>query len=513
MSTYYLVYSEKGIILSYKPLIVADALITTRNEVLLAGTIDYIEKVGSELSAKVIKTHNTLLPGFIDSHMHLDSLGFELSTINLLNTRDRGELLEKLKGLKPVIGDWIIGGRFDHLVYPDKKPPTRRELDSIQPDHPLLLIHRSGHIGVLNTRGIEEAVRLLGSDKGIDRETGVIREDSLWRLRRTIMSSLSIEDYAKLVKKAEKHLLNNGITSIGLAGCNTLCLDALEYIVEEKSLDIRVYTYLSIEKLGDTVELLPRIARINSMNSKLRINGIKLFADGALGPRTAYLSKPYSDKPGEKGVLLLDYSTLYGFVEKASKYGLQVAIHAIGDAALDNVLKAYDALREYVRALNHRIEHASLVRDDQLELVRIIKPVVVVQPHFIITDKWVSERIGWERINWVYRLRSLYEATTIAFSTDAPVEPVNPMETIYAAITRGLYDGIDYASITMGEALGLLESLYAYTRGAAIALRDPRLGCLLPGCYPDIVEASQNPLEIRNPRELLSIRLRVLQLE
>ncbi len=158
----------------------------------------------------------------------------------------------------------------------------------------------------------------------------------------------------------------------------------------------------------------------------------------------------------------------------------------------------------------HRIEHASVIRDDQLELIKKLKPIVVIQPHFIITDKWIIDRLGVERVRYIYRFKTLYDITTVGFSTDAPVEPVNPWETIYAAIMRGLDQGLKHGILTQDEKMTVIEALDAYTRGSGYALRDDKLGCLLPGCYPDMIVVDKNPLEISDPAELLDIKSKPL---
>lgn len=502
---YYAIYSENGIILSYKPFIKAEAIIVSSDHVIGFGPREKVEEMSSKLNAEQIYVDKTILPAFIDAHLHIDALGFELSTIDLVDVNNREELLEKLRNTKPNIGEWIVGGRFDHLLFPDQRPPTRRELDNIDSQHPILLIHRSGHMGVLNTRGLKYMRQYI--KEYVDWENGWVFESSLWIIREKIFNILSQDFIEELLVKAQDHLLENGILAIGIAGCNDKVYESLMRLDSEKKLWIRTYLYMYLNDPSDLVNIWHKYLESRKEKSRVVVNGIKIFVDGALGPRTAYLSKPYNDDPCNKGKLLCDIKCLEEIISKASKYGLQIAIHAIGDAALDIVLETYSKYVDIVKLYRYRIEHASIIRDDQLGIINRVKPVIVVQPHFIITDKWIIDRVGIERVKYVYRFKTLYNMVPLSFSTDAPVEPVNPWKTIYAAITRGIREKLEHGLATEHEKLSLLEALNAYTRGSAYALSDDKLGCLLPGCYPDMILVDKNPLEIREPSELLDIKI------
>jgi len=507
----YVVTSTGGIILSFDPLITSEAIITTESEVLGFGDKKTIESIGDRLDAEYIHLDGVIMPGFIDPHLHIDSLGFELSTINLIDARDRVELLSRLKNAKPVIGEWIVAGRFDHLLFPDQKPPTRRDLDNVISEYPVLLTHRSGHFGVLNTRGLKLVEGIIQSGE-VDVENGWVYESTLWRIRESIMNMLDDDSYFKLLLKAQDHLLKHGVTTVGVAGSDIKLLDKLLVMDESGYLKIRTYIYLYVNDLGELPFILSKLVETRRRRGRVIVNGVKILLDGALGPRSAYLSQPYSDKPDTNGLLLKSEEWLNEVVIQASKLGLQIAVHAIGDKALDIVLNAYSLAREYVKGLRHRIEHASLIRDDQVERIKELKPVICVQPHFIITDKWIIDRVGYERVKWVYRFKTLYKTTYTCFSTDAPVEPVNPWETIYAAITRGLNEGLKHGELTLDERMSIIEALNAYTKTAGYTLNDDKLGCLLPGCYPDMIVLDKNPLEITKPEELLNIKVKVLTL-
>ncbi len=509
MTEYLAVLSREGIIASYKPFIYVKAMLIGDGRVLALGSIGSVKHVAGFLGAKIYEYKHPILPGFVDAHMHIDGLGMVLMTSDLSNARSIDEILDVIGGSRRSISGWIIGRGFDHERLVEKKPPARDIIDKVVSDKPVLIIHRSGHMGVVNSPGLRIVLQIMGDDlisRYVDLERGFLFEDALYILLSHIRDGM---DYTLMIEQylsAYRHLVENGVTAIGVTGISMKSFNTLMDLVERGLLKLRTYAYFHMDRYVDYKPIVGRALNLYRRNNRLRINGLKLFIDGALGTWTAYLSKPYSDKPSTVGKLLLSYEELSGIINEASEYGLQVAVHAIGDAALDNVLKAYNGVRECVAELRHRIEHASLVRDDQLEVIRRIKPVVVVQPHFVITDKWLLDRIGVERVRWSYRFRSLYNATTIAFSTDAPVEPVNPWETVYAAVTRGVEEGLKHGELTIDERMELINALHAYTRGGAYALYDDRLGCLTPGCYADYIVVDRNPFKIPM-REIRGIRV------
>ncbi len=508
MENYRVVISSEGVVVSYKPLKIVKSILIGNGEVLAIGDASSIRDAGEKLGAEIHVYNNIILPGFVDAHMHLEELGLVLSSIDLSNTRSLDDVKYCLKKKQTMIGEWVIARGFDHNLYPGRELPTREFLDDIVPDKPLLLIHRSGHMGVVNTPGLKTLLNILEDEyiiRYVDLAKGIIYEDALYALTNYIRDNIDVLEKMSIYGIAHKHLVSNGVTSIGIAGLSYKSFEALKYLINHGLLKTRIYVYIYGDKYY-TEYLTFNALKLLRNGSKLRLNGIKLFIDGALGTNTAYLTKPYNDKMDTSGKLLLSQDKLYEIVSTMSRYGLQVAIHAIGDAALDLVLETYSSFKHYVKELRHRIEHASLVRDDQLEVIDKVKPVVVVQPHFIITDKWLIEKIGVERVKWSYRFKTLYTKTYLAFSTDAPVEPVNPWETIYAAITRGVEEGLEHGRLTINEKMDLLDALDAYTRGSAYALYDDKLGCLLPGCYADYIIVDKNPFKIPL-KELRKIRI------
>ena len=506
-------FPSNGIILSYKPLRKAEALLVYKDIVIATGDNKTIKAISEKLNAKKIFLKGTILPGFVDAHMHIDSLGIKLLTLDLEETKSVQELIETIKNKKPVLGKWIIARGFDHNKFIDKKEVTRKDLDKITSDQPVFIIHRSGHMAVLNTVAMRKVLHEIPELKHelLDIDKGQVFEDNVWTIYRYITENLDYKDYVKAINAAQNHLIEHGITSIGLAGCSLKLLRILKKMNNEKLLKIRIYAYVLVEDNIDYSYIIREALNTYRKKSMLKVNGIKILLDGALGTHTAYLSKPYKDKETQ-GTLLFTPDKLREIITTANKYGLQVAIHAIGDGALDVILEIYMDLGKDVSNLRHRIEHASVVRDDQLEVIDKIKPVIVVQPRFLLSDTWIIKRIGYERIKWIYRFRSLYSKTIIGFSTDSPVEPVDPWETLYAAVTRGIDKNYEPGVLTSEEKMDLLSALDAYTKGSGYSLHEDRIGCLLPGCYADMVLVDIDPTRITNYKKLLEIRTKTIRI-
>lgn len=503
------------IYVSFNPLRVESGLLIYNGRVLYVGSAEKTLELARSLGGEIVDlAGKTIIPGFIDSHLHLDTLGLALSTLDLRGVRSISDLREKLREYASKSKfTWILGHGWDQELFVEKRWPTRWDLDEVVSNKLVLLTRICLHAGVVNTRALLISKIAESGLPGVLRDekgepTGVLLEDALKYVREKLKSELTIRDYVELIKTAQEHLLSMGVTTVGVAGCGLKVLRALMSMWSRGELRIRVRLYLyHVDGDVDILDILDKIGvKCGFGDEYLRIMGIKLFADGALGPRTAWLSEPYTDDPSNSGAPILEPEKLKKLVKRAHDIGLQVAVHAIGDRALDVVLEAYSYIRP--EKLRHRIEHASLVRDDQLEELKKLKPALSIQPHFVISDWWAKSRIGEKRIKWLYRFKTLITSgLLVGFSTDAPVESANPWETIYAAVTRGKYDNIPYYEDTVSEELTILESLYAYTQGSAKILRsENEIGTLEQGKLADFIILDKDPLSV-SEKELRELRI------
>jgi predicted amidohydrolase YtcJ len=210
------------------------------------------------------------------------------------------------------------------------------------------------------------------------------------------------------------------------------------------------------------------------------------MVDGVLSSRTAWLSKRYEDANTE-GYPIINKDDFEKIVKDVHKANLQLAIHGIGDKAIDMILDVYQEID--VRSMRHRIEHASVLRDDQIERIAKLGVVISAQPRFIVSDWWVINRVGRSRAKWIYRFKSLIKKGVImGLGTDAPVEPVNPWETVYFAVTCGKYEGIELYKLTENEKLTVEEVLHSYTFNSAYLLfEEQNLGTLEKGKFADFI--------------------------
>ncbi|RLF14011.1 MAG: amidohydrolase, partial [Thermoprotei archaeon] len=298
--------------------------------------------------------------------------------------------------------------------------------------------------------------------KGIP--TGVIFEDGIEVIMRKI-PKMDVREKVEVISNALNTLASYGVTAVGFMSCTPDSFEALQILRKQGKLPIRVMVYFT----SDMMKYLKRIGlRGGYGDDMLRIMGIKIFVDGSLGGRTAFLRRPYSDS-NTRGVLRMSKAEIRSILEEAYSLDLQVAIHAIGDGA---IVEALGAIEEAGLDGSHcRIEHASVVDEDIIKMMRKTNVIAVVQPHFIISDWWIVRRLGDDRARWAYAFRSMINAgIRVAFSTDAPVEPVNPWLTIYAAVTRGEMEGIELYKYTVSEKLSLEQALECYTSGSRIAL-------------------------------------------
>ncbi|MEM4966197.1 MAG: amidohydrolase [Sulfolobales archaeon] len=504
---------------SFNPRITASAMLVVGGRVSYLGDTSRVRSMARDLNGEIIDLEGGIvLPGFIDSHAHLDGIGSNLNTLDLRGVRSVRELKERVREyILKTSSKWIIGRGWDQELFEEKRWPTRWDLDEVCSERPVILTRVCGHAAVMNTRALIEAgvMDILSEDVLRDEKgepTGIIREHILSIVKQKIRRDMDLNTLEKYLLDAMKHATSQGVTTIGFVSCDPIYLHALLSLRQKIKPLIRVRIYLSpgSDPNGRDITMLDTIRRLGIYrgfgDEYIRIQGFKIIADGSLGARTAWLSKPYSDDPRSSGYPNIEKDLLRIIAREVDRLGLQLAIHAIGDRTLDMILEIYRELGSVERK-RHRIEHASLVRDDQLDILGDLKPVLVIQPRFVLGDWWALERIGVERIKWLYRFKDfIRRGIPIAISTDSPVEPLNPWETVYSAVTRGEYDNISYFEYSRDQRLSLDEALHYYTKGSAYALSDDEIGSLEEGRFADFIVVDRDPFEI-DPRDLRSIRV------
>lgn len=515
-----------NIYVSFNPVKKVEALIVAGDKIAYIGSNELVKQLIELAKGRLVdlKGH-TVLPGFIDSHMHLDELGMYLDMLDLRGVKSVRELKRRLEEYsKRSDGSWIIGHGWDHELFEERRLPTRYDLDEIVNDRPVMLSRICMHTAVLNTRALEvtglinmKLPGILLDEKGVP--TGVVKEEAFFSIaRERFKENLTLEEYERFLENAMKYAASKGVTTVGFALCDLKSFAALTRLKIKKGFPIRVRVYLHPgEKRADEVDMygnkdvLDTLAKLGVRrgfgDSFLKIMGVKVVADGGLGARTAWLTQPYSDEPSASGAPNLGEEMLMKIVKEAHEAGLQVAVHCIGDRTMDLALKVYKSI-EGLEDARHRVEHASLLRSEHVNELASLNIPVSVQPHFIITDWWAKNRVGEGRIKWLWPFKTMIrKGVKVGVGTDCPVEPLNPWETVYAAVTRGRYDSIPYYQDTEEECLTLEETLHAYTWGSAYIMHEEdNLGGLEEGRLADFIVVDRDPFNLRE-EELKNVKV------
>jgi len=477
----------------------AQAIAVQDDKITKVGTSREIEPwIGKD--AKVIDLKGrTVVPGFIDTHVHATEFGRSLAWMNLRGVRSIREIQEGLKKRvqETPKGRWITGRGWDQERLLERRYPTRWDLDDFSRENPVIFTRVCGHICLINSKALElsgitrETVPPFGGQ--IDKDpktgelTGVLREnamDLVWKA----MPPPSEEELMEAATLACQKAVEAGLTSIHWIVNSPIEIRIIQKLRAQNKLPLRVYLVFPVEHLDPLIDLGLCTGFGDSM---IRIGSVKIFADGSLGARTAALREPYSDDPTTKGMMLYPQEELNELVAKAHKARLQLAIHAIGDQAIDMALTALEkALEEAPRKDHrHRIEHASVLNEALIQRLKRLEVIASIQPHFIISDFWVIDRVGPTRAQWVYPFKTLLqEGIRVAGGSDCPVEPINPLLGMYAAVARETFPE---ERITVDDALRL------YTVNAAYASFEENVkGSIEAGKLADLVVLSHDPLTI-----------------
>ncbi len=445
----------------------------------------------------------TVIPGLIDAHGHLGSLGsFGLGQLDLSRAASFDDVIAQVAAAARAAdpGAWIVGGRWDHESWPERKLPTHARLSAVTPDNPVWITRVDGHSGLANEAALKRA--------GISRETTSPTGGEILRGADGAATGVLIDNAMNLVEtkidragagsealllKAQEMCLAVGLTGVHDAGVSPADVEVFRRLEREGRLKLRVYGMLSA---AYTLEYFARNPPL--VGDRFTLRACKLYADGAMGSRGAWLLAPYSDRPtDEAGAPYTGLAVMSPqMIEKLASFGLargvQVCTHAIGDRGNREVLDAYERALQRARLPEHRfrIEHAQLLSPEDIPRFAELGVIASMQPTHCTTDmRWVADRVGDERARGAYAWASLLRhGARIAAGSDFPVEGHNPMLGFYAAVTRQDLDGKPDGGWQSGERMTRTEALRAFTLDAAYAaFEEERKGSLLPGKLADFV--------------------------
>ncbi|OYT61429.1 MAG: amidohydrolase [Thermofilum sp. ex4484_15] len=430
-----------------------------------------------------------VIPGLIDSHVHLIPTALNREVLDLRRVKSIREL-KTLIAKECGKSGWIIGRGWDQENFEEARMPSLKELDEACSSNPVLLIRICGHLALANSL----ALRKLGLRKG----DGLLFEEEVTKALESVLKP-GEEKLLRLLKELLYEMPKKGITMVHTLSSTPQEFYLLQLIKVKWGLPVRVRVYFDAKYL----DYLLNSKLIGGFGDEyLRISGIKVIMDGSLGARTAYLRERYEDA-NTRGKLLLNSSKLAELLERARGLNLQVAVHAIGDGAIREVIKALSL--SSARGDEVRIEHCSLTPPELLDELAKLRPIISVQPHFIISDWWAERRLG-RRCRWLYPFKTMLRAKLkLSGSSDSPVEPWDPWEGMYAAVERGKEEGSSIFKYTSSEKLSISEALTMYTEGGARACREyPDYGSIKIGSKADLTVLEYLPT---TPKELKEVEV------
>ena len=457
------------------------------------------EDLNQPIEREVDGGGRTLLPGLIDAHGHVMGLGLAAIQLDLVGTNSLDDMQERLRGYAAANRNdaWITGRGWNQELWPDKRFPTAVDLDAIVADRPVALERVDGHALVVNSAALK-AAGITAATKDpvggkIERDangnpTGLL-VDAAADLVNSKVPPPSDAQLAQALERAQEILLSSGLTTVSDMGTSEADLRAItRACAVGSSYRIRIISYL-------TPDFASRLGRRDRdpwfCSDQLRTSGVKLYADGALGSRGAFLKQPYADRPDTLGLRFLTDAELREQAEKAASHGYQLAIHAIGDAANAQVISAYEDLsKQYGRDRRWRIEHFQVA--DPADIPRLPPAGIIasMQPTHQTSDRLMAEkRLGPDRLEGAYAWQTVLKSgARLAFGSDFPVESPNPFPGLAAAISRQDVNGEPPGGWIPSERLSFEQALHAFTHGAAYAgFAEDRIGALEPGKWADFI--------------------------
>jgi predicted amidohydrolase YtcJ len=457
----------------------------------------------------------TVLPGLCDAHVHFLWWSDTLAEVDLSRASSLAEarkLIAEFSTARPGKKNWITGHGWSQNNWPEGRLPRASDLDGLGDGCPMLFSSRCGHVVWTNSSALEvlenhlpatiDGGEIVRDPQG--KPTGIFKETAA-NFVQSFVPSLTNQQREANAKKGLEILYRYGITAIH-------CPESMEHFQRYQNLFRTEDFQLRVRFLYPAAGL-PALRDLGLTgpfgNDWLRIAGVKLFADGSLGGRTASMIDPYlgegPQQEPNRGIVVADQETIYAMGMASEALGLPLAVHAIGDQAVRDVLLAYQRIHMDRSGHSpnpafpqHRIEHLQIIHPDDLKLLERVKPVASVQPIHLAADHRSIERYwGLERGRLAYAFRTAQKAgCPLVFGSDAPVEPISPWLGMQTAVMRCDGDGQPAGGFFSEESLNLSQALHAYTRGpAAIVGDDGKTGGLEAGAFADLAIYPENPLK------------------
>ena len=494
----------------------SSVLVIDAGKVVALGNADLLEVFGQR-AIREDMGGRVILPGLTDAHLHLMHYALSLQVVDV-ETTSKNEALGRIgaRAAHTPAGDWILAHGWQQNDWGGEFP-CAADLDTVAPQNPVYATGKSLHVSWANTSALKLAGisassqdpvngRILRDER--EQPTGILLETAM-QLVESILPSADENQIAGAIEVALPNLWK-----LGLTGAHDFdyrpAFVALQILDNSQRLKLRVTKSVPLE-------LLPHASalglRTGFGSEYLQIGSVKVFMDGALGPRTAAMLNPYLNEPANRGILNMDGEHFLEIARQAADVGLSMTGHAIGDRATHEILEGLAQLRVYERerglpALRHRIEHVQLLHPDDAQRLGRLGIIASMQPIHAISDMKTADKYWGERVNLAYSWRTQLEAgAVLAFGSDAPVEAPNPFWGLHAAVNRCSSDGYPGPQGWHPEQrLSMRQALDGYTVGAAYAAgREDQLGRLSPSFYADLIVLEKDPFTCY-PDELLSMQ-------
>jgi hypothetical protein len=481
----------------------ASALAICEGKIAAVGDDDAIFALALP-SAKIVNLGGRrVIPGLLDAHVHLSSIGWDSQIVSLYDLSDKAEAVRRVaeRAAQTPPDTWIIGRGWAQDDWPDRAFPTAADLDSAAPEAPVYLTARSGHAVWVNSAALKIAGvtaetpdppggTIVRDANGTP--TGILLEDAAALVGEHVPSK-TVEERAAMITAAQEMLWKSGLVGVRSFD-GTSAFRAAQTLAERGELGIRVAHAFHPPELPHAAELG---VRSGFGGAWLWLSHLKIFADGALGPRTAWMLEPYEGEPANTGIPTIERDELCQLVLEASRAGIASAVHAIGDRAVRTVIDVFEAAREDEKArgippdaLRHCIEHVQIIDPADVRRMAALNIIASMQPVHATSDYKMSDLYWGARSANAYNPRIQIDAgTPVAFGSDSPVEPYAPLLGIHAAITRRRTDGSPGPEGWYPQnRVTLEEALAGFTVGAAYAMGIEGVqGRIAPGFNADIV--------------------------
>lgn len=499
---------------------VAEAVMVQGDSILFVGTSEEALATASAGAMKLDMKGLTIIPGLVDAHAHFTGFAASRAALDLNGTVSVGQVRDRLAARSAAAhrGHWITGRGWDQNDWDIKEFPDRTDIDPVSPENPVLLTRVCGHAAVANSLALEAAGIGAGTpdpDGGkIEKDasgepTGILLDEAI-SLVREVIPKHTREMKMSLMICAAQECLAAGLTGTHEMGIGSETAGIYRELYETEELPFRITAYYDgdAEDLDSVLAVGPVDDFAGGMFS---LAGVKFYGDGSLGARSAAMLEDYSDDPGNRGIIVTDPEVLYKKVLACHRAGFQVATHAIGDRTNRVVLDTYEKVLEQEpgSGLRHRIEHAQILSPEDIGRFASLGVIPSMQFTHCTSDMpWAGDRVGESRLKGAYAWRSLMDAgSRIPGGSDYPVESIDPLLGIYAAVTREDLDGNPAGGWMPGQRLTIEEAVRAFTLDAAWAAgQEDERGSIVKGKKADLTILGADIMKI-DPGEIPGIKI------